>query len=135
MRLRLLTVALSFTLLLARPLRAQYGPVQSDAYTFSVETVGEGLEHPWGMAFLPDGRFLVTERNPGTIRLGTADGALSEPLIEVEDLFRPVGGTGRSQAGLFAIKPLPHFRPNLFLYRAVPCATERASAVFVQRAE
>lgn len=135
MRLRLLTVALSFTLLLALPLRAQYGPVQSDAYTFSVETIVEGLEHPWGMAFLPDGRFLVTERNPGTIRLGTADGALSEPLIEVEDFFRPIGETGRSQAGLFDIKLHPDFDANGFVYWVYSRATERGSAVVVQRAE
>src|SRR5690625_3424611 len=87
------------------------------------------------MAFLPDGRFLVTERNPGTIRLGTADGALSEPLIEVEDFFRPIGETGRSQAGLFDIKLHPDFDANGFVYWVYSRATERGSAVVVQRAE
>lgn len=42
-------------------------------------TVAKGLEHPWALAFLPDGRMLVTER-PGRMRIVAADGSLSEPL-------------------------------------------------------
>ena len=44
-----------------RSFPSQNGPVQ-------VQTVAGGLEHPWGLAFLPDGRMLVTER-PGRLRL------------------------------------------------------------------
>src|SRR5918996_5747980 len=44
-----------------------------------VETVARGLEHPWALAFLPDGRLLVTER-PGRLRLVDRDGRLSAPL-------------------------------------------------------
>ena len=40
------------------------------------ETIARGLEHPWGLAFLPDGRMLVTER-PGRLRLVDRDGRLS----------------------------------------------------------
>eukprot|EP01038_Epipyxis_sp_PR26KG_P000831 gene831-1169_t len=43
------------------------------AQTPRVVTVASGLEHPWGLAFLPDGRMLVTER-PGRLRFVAADG-------------------------------------------------------------
>ena len=42
-------------------------------------TVVAGLEHPWAVAFLPDGRYLISER-PGRLRLATADGRLLAPI-------------------------------------------------------
>src|SRR5687767_7994087 len=44
--------------------------------------VARGLDHPWGLAFLPDGRMLVTER-AGRLRIVGRDGELSEPLAGV----------------------------------------------------
>ena len=46
---------------------------------FEVVTVAEGLDKPWGLAFLPGGKMLVTER-PGRLRVVGADGKLSEPV-------------------------------------------------------
>lgn len=54
-------------------------PVESERARFTVTTVASGLEHPWALAFLPDGRMLVTER-PGRVRLVTPDGTVSAPL-------------------------------------------------------
>jgi aldose sugar dehydrogenase len=121
-------------LALALPAQAQdYGPLGSDHLTLEVETVAQGLEHPWGMAILPDDRLLVTERNPGTIRLIAADGSAADVVHEVEDLFRYDGETGRSQSGLFDITLHPDFDDNGQVYWAYSRETDRGAAVVVQR--
>ncbi len=86
----------------AEEYRSQSGPV-------SVVTVAEGLEHPWGMAFLPDGRMLVTER-AGRLRLVGQDGALSEPLAGVPEVYE-VG-----QGGLLDVALDPDFATNQIIY-------------------
>ena len=55
------------------------------------ETVATGLEHPWAVAFLPEGRFLVTER-PGRMRIVQADGRINPPLQGVPEVA--AGGQG-----------------------------------------
>ena len=74
-----------------------------------VETVAHGLEHPWALAFLPDGRILVTER-PGRLRLVGPRGELSEPLEGVP----PV--QARGQGGLLDVKLDPRFTDNRLVY-------------------
>jgi glucose/arabinose dehydrogenase len=59
---------------------------RSAAGDLSVETVAGGLVNPWGLAFLPDGRMLVTER-PGRMRIVTRDGKLSPSLSGVPQVF------------------------------------------------
>jgi glucose/arabinose dehydrogenase len=51
-----------------------------------LETRVEGLEHPWSLAFLPDGRMLVTEK-PGRLRIIAVDGTLSEPVSGVPEVL------------------------------------------------
>lgn len=75
----------------------------------AVSTVAEGLEHPWGLAFLPDGRALVTER-PGRLRLLSTDGRLSAPLVGVP----PVRAVG--QGGLLDVALDPAFADNGLVY-------------------
>ncbi len=127
-------LASPFTLMLAAPALADYGPIEAGGYTLTVQTVVEGLEHPWGMAFISDDRFLVSERNPGTIRLGNVDGTLSEPVWEAEDLFRPEGETERSQAGLFDIVLHPEFDENGWAYISYSRETDRGAAAVIVRA-
>ena len=55
------------------------------------ETVAKGLEHPWAVAFLPAGRFLVTER-PGRMRIVQANGSVNPPLQGVPEVA--AGGQG-----------------------------------------
>lgn len=72
-------------------------------------TVAEGLEHPWGIAFLPDGRALVTER-PGRLRVVAKDGTVGPAL----DGVPAVDETG--QGGLLGIALDPDFTSNRLVY-------------------
>ena len=54
-------------------------PIMTDGPDLVRETVADGLEHPWGMDQLPDGRWIVTER-PGRMRIIASDGTISAPL-------------------------------------------------------
>jgi glucose/arabinose dehydrogenase len=65
--------------LLALSSAANAQTFKSSAGDLKIETVVGGLSHPWALAFLPDGRMLVTER-PGRMRIATADGKLTAPL-------------------------------------------------------
>lgn len=85
-----------------RSFPSEHGSVQ-------VSTVATGLEHPWGLAFLPDGRMLVTER-PGRLRLVAADGTLSAPLSGVPEVW------ARGQGGLLDVALDPGFAGNGLVY-------------------
>jgi glucose/arabinose dehydrogenase len=73
------------------------------------DPIAKGLEHPWGLAFLPDGRMLVTER-PGRLRLVDRDGRLSEPLGGVPQVV------ARGQGGLLDVALDPRFAENRVVY-------------------
>jgi aldose sugar dehydrogenase len=75
-----LWLAAAVILCVAVPAFAQTLP--SSAGNLAVDTIARGLDHPWGLAFLPDGRMLVTER-PGRLRVVTRDGKLSPPVANV----------------------------------------------------
>ena len=74
-----------------------------------VETFASGLEHPWGLQFLPDGRLLVTER-PGRMRLVSRDGAMSPPI----DGVPKVSAVG--QGGLLDVALAPDFARTREVY-------------------
>ena len=71
--------------------------------------VARGLEHPWGLAFLPDGRMLVTER-PGRLRLVSKSGELSPPLTGVPQVY------ARGQGGLLDVALSPTFAQDQLVY-------------------
>ena len=77
----------------------------SQAGALRIETVATGLEHPWAVALLPDGGFLVTER-PGRLRRISADGQVSAPLAGVPTVF------AEGQGGLLDVVLDPGFTGN-----------------------
>ena len=74
-----------------------------------VTDVAVGLEHPWGVELLPDGRFLVTER-PGRLRVVNRDGRLSAPLTGVPEVY------ARGQGGLLDVALSPGFAQDRLVY-------------------
>jgi aldose sugar dehydrogenase len=90
------------------PAQASPQPRSTDG-NITVETVASGLEHPWALAFLPDGRVLVTER-PGRLRIVDTKGRLSEPLAGVPAV-EAVG-----QGGLLDVAIDPNFAQNQLVY-------------------
>ena len=85
-------------------------PEQKLNVAFDVVTVTEGLVSPWGLAFLPDGRMLVTEK-PGRLRIVSADGKqLSEPVAGLPTV------DARGQGGLLDVALDPAFQKNQLIY-------------------
>ncbi|HEV7391474.1 MAG TPA: PQQ-dependent sugar dehydrogenase, partial [Burkholderiales bacterium] len=62
------TVALALIALISISCAGEKTPVQSEKHSFNVVTLVEGLQNPWSIAWLPDGRMLVTER-AGRLRI------------------------------------------------------------------
>jgi aldose sugar dehydrogenase len=107
--------------------------ITSSVGELRLQVVARGLEHPWGLALLPDGRALVTERNAGTLRFVEADGTVSAPVAGVPAIFRYEGETDRSQAGLFDVKLSPEFSSNQRVYLSLAAPTDRGATVRVVR--
>lgn len=93
----------------ALPACGQKKKADTEAGTIQVETFAEGLDHPWGMAFLPDGRALVTERSGGLRILGK-DGTPSNRISGVPEVF------AQGQGGLLGIALHPDFDANKLVY-------------------
>ncbi len=84
-------------------------PENKSTAAFDVVNVVEGLQNPWGMAFLPGGKMLITER-PGRLRVLSADGKLSAPVTGLP----PVDA--RNQGGLLDVALDPAFAKNNLIY-------------------
>ena len=82
--------------------------IKSEKQTVKLEVVAKDLETPWGIAFLPDGRLLITER-PGRLR-----------ILEKGKLLPPVKGTPevwvRQDGGLFDVEVHPQYAKTGWIY-------------------
>ena len=101
--------------------------IQSEKARFRVVTLASGLDRPWALAFLPDGRMLVTER-VGRMRVVARDGALSAPLGGVP----PVAARG--QGGLLDVITDRDFTANRTIYFCYAEPGEGGAGTAVARA-
>ncbi|MFQ3584912.1 MAG: PQQ-dependent sugar dehydrogenase [Cyanobacteriota bacterium] len=100
---------------------AQELPRARTEQPFRVTALANGLEHPWGMAFLPDGSILVTER-PGRLRLVTSNGLDPQPIAGVPEVV------ARGQGGLLDVVLHPEYDENGWIYLAYSAAETPGSA-------
>jgi aldose sugar dehydrogenase len=92
------------------------------------ETVTEGLVHPWGMAWLPDGAMLVTER-PGRLRMVRDGRLVPEPISGVPDVLVA------NQGGLLDVSVHPKFSENRYVYLTYAHGTTSANRTRLARAK
>lgn len=97
------------------------------AAPFDVETLAEGLNHPWNVAFLPDGAMLVTEL-PGRLRLVRGGEVMPEPVAGVPEVYYA------GQGGLFDVLLDPDFAQNRVIYLSFAHGTPEANNTRVVRA-
>jgi len=84
--------------------------VKSEKQTFKMQIVARNLETPWALAFLPDGRLLITER-PGRIRIVDKNGAMApDPVKGLPKVWEKQDG------GLFDVEVHPDYAKNGWIY-------------------
>ncbi|PKQ06360.1 MAG: hypothetical protein CVT72_06875 [Alphaproteobacteria bacterium HGW-Alphaproteobacteria-11] len=101
--------ALALAATLAAPAFALDKTYATDETGIRVQAVASGLDRPWGLAFLPDGNFLVTER-PGFLRIVTPEGRVSDAIYGVPDVV------AQGQGGLLDVALDPDFAENRLIY-------------------
>ncbi len=78
---------------------------------YKLTEITSGLHAPWALGFLPDGKFLVTEKLPGALRVVSPDGAIAPPVSGVDGLAK-----GWKETGLFDLVLDPNFASNHRIY-------------------
>lgn len=101
---------------------------ETEHYNVNVVTVADGLDYPWGMAFLPDGSILVTERDDGNIRIVSPNGSVGAPLAGTPR----VASSG--QGGMLDVAIDPNFLDNNHIYFSFSEPGDGGSGTAVARA-
>jgi aldose sugar dehydrogenase len=128
MRMNRIAVPLGLLMLFAAPAAPTQQTFKSSNGNLKVETVARGLDHPWSLAFLPDGRMLVTER-PGRMRIVTRDGKLSAPLSGVPEVF------ASGQGGLLDVALDRNFAQNRTIYFSYAAPFKHGGRTALARAQ
>ncbi len=100
--------------------------VVADSTTFTVDKLYEGFNNPWGMAWLPDGRLLVTER-AGQILVFKNNKFTGEKLTGVPEVF------AEGQGGLLDIKLHPDYNKNKWIYISYSKPVEGGATTAIMR--
>ncbi len=104
-------------------------PARVDPTSYKVQTVATGLNRPWSVAFLPDGRVLVTEME-GRLLAIAADGASAQIKLDGLPPIFQQGGT----AGLMEVALDPQFEHNGWLYLTMAYGETGANGTRLVRA-
>lgn len=118
---------LTFVVAIAVSAPAHTQIVNSQKQAFRPVVVAAGLEHPWSMAFLPDGRVLVTER-PGRLRLIVNGRLQAAPVSGVPKVV------ARGQGGLLDVVLHPDYADNGWIYLSFAAPSPRGAHTAVVRA-
>ncbi|MFL5811572.1 MAG: PQQ-dependent sugar dehydrogenase [Flavisolibacter sp.] len=93
---------------------------------YSAKMISNALKHPWGIRSLPDGRFLITERE-GTMRIATSTGEVSAPITGI-----PKVNSG-GQGGLLGLTIDPDFQNNRMVYWSFSESTGQANETAIAK--
>ncbi|MDO3380838.1 PQQ-dependent sugar dehydrogenase [Gilvimarinus algae] len=101
--------------------------IDSERASFELETVAEGLKNPWGLAFLPDGSMIVSER-AGNLRLVNPKGKLGEPLQGLPNIVV------KGQGGLLDVAVDPDYASTGWIFFSYSEPGERGNSTALARA-
>lgn len=100
---------------------------QSEKHPIKIDIIADRLDHPWGLAFLPDARILITERD-GRLLLLSADGEQRSEIAGLPDI------AARGQGGLLDVAVDPQFVDNQLVYLSYVASGRGGRGTEVMRA-
>lgn len=102
--------------------------MDTSAGKVALNAVAQGLDTPWALAFLPDGRMVVTERS-GALRIVDEQGGVSDPVANVPEVY------AQGQGGLLDVALSPDFAEDARIFLSYAEATSSGARTAVARAE
>ncbi|MBI2224323.1 MAG: PQQ-dependent sugar dehydrogenase, partial [Betaproteobacteria bacterium] len=117
------------SIVVASAAAAESKTLQSEKHAFRIVTLVQGLKYPWSLAFLPDGRMLVTER-AGRLRIVSKEFTLDPKPVDGAPRVVAVG-----QGGMFDVVPHPKYAENGWIYLAYNGPGDRGHGTELLRAK